>query len=84
MLINDDDKRGELEFNIDTATVADFGVLTLANLKLVRATLDQEIVNNQKMMEIAEMYRNRALSEIGNILHPSVPIDINEVSSKYF
>jgi len=56
--------------------------LTLGQLKTLRANLDKSIEDNAKALGDTEATRNEALKEVGNILHPSVPVDDNEDNNR--
>jgi seryl-tRNA synthetase len=56
--------------------------LTLGQLKTVRARLDVAMEQNTKDLEEIERVRNEALREVGNLLHPSVPVDDNEDNNR--
>jgi seryl-tRNA synthetase len=47
-----------------------------------RVDLDKAMDDNSKSLMETETIRNEALKEIGNILHPSVPVDDNEDNNK--
>ncbi|XP_050590627.1 serine--tRNA ligase, cytoplasmic isoform X1 [Bombus affinis] len=56
--------------------------LTVAQIKTVRGSIDDAIRTNDKDLVLTELERNRALKEIGNILHESVPISNDEEENK--
>jgi len=51
----------------------------VSDIKLVRQKVDDAMKENDTNMTAAEVARNKALREIGNHLHESVPIDNDEV-----
>ena len=53
--------------------------LSVAQIKEVRGLIDEAIVETDRSLASTEQLRNAALSELGNILHPSVPISDDEV-----
>jgi seryl-tRNA synthetase len=56
--------------------------LSLGQLKAVRARLDTAMDENAKALSETERVRNEALREVGNLLHPSVPVDDNEDNNR--
>uniref|UniRef100_A0A1B6HEB6 serine--tRNA ligase n=1 Tax=Homalodisca liturata TaxID=320908 RepID=A0A1B6HEB6_9HEMI len=52
--------------------------LSINQIKKFRAVLDKAIIDNEANVATVELARNAALSEIGNMLHDSVPISNNE------
>lgn len=52
--------------------------LTLADLKTLKQQTDEQTVKVTADMEKVEQERNEVLREIGNLLHPDVPISDNE------
>ena len=56
--------------------------LTVTQIKAVRSSIDDAIRENDKRLISTEFDRNRALKEIGNILHDSVPISNDEEENK--
>lgn len=65
-------------FTLDGLTPESLKELSVAQIKLVRGLIDQAIIANDKALAEKESLRNMALSEIGNILHPTVPVDDDE------
>lgn len=53
--------------------------LSINQIKKFRTLLDKAITENEGKIAAAEQARNDALSEIGNLLHESVPISNDEV-----
>ena len=56
--------------------------ITVNQIKKVRVLIDEELVKNEKNLIETEKKRNVALSEIGNYLHNSVPINEDEDNNK--
>lgn len=56
--------------------------ITVNQIKKVRVLIDEELVKNAKNLNETEKLRNAALSEIGNYIHDSVPIDDNEDNNR--
>lgn len=56
--------------------------ITVNQIKKVRVLIDEELITNEKTLVETEKKRNAALSEIGNYLHDSVPVDDNEDNNK--
>lgn len=52
--------------------------LTVVQIKNLNKIIEQEIQKNAKNLTTIEMERNEALKEMGNILHPSVPVTDDE------
>jgi seryl-tRNA synthetase len=68
----------DVVLNLEKLTADVLRPLTVTQLKRVRVLIDEQMELNAKRLEETEAKRNAALKEIGNILHPSVPIDDNE------
>lgn len=56
--------------------------LTISQIKKVRVLIDKAIVENDAKLVELENTRNIALREVGNHLHPSVPVSDNEDENK--
>uniref|UniRef100_T1HTN2 serine--tRNA ligase n=1 Tax=Rhodnius prolixus TaxID=13249 RepID=T1HTN2_RHOPR len=52
--------------------------LSVEQIKRIRELIDKEMCENEKQLVQAEVERGNALSELGNLLHPSVPISNDE------
>lgn len=52
--------------------------LTVVQIKNLNKIIEQEIQNNAQNLITIETERNEALKEMGNILHPSVPVTDDE------
>lgn len=68
--------------NLDSITADRLKELTVNQIKKVRLLIDAAIVENEKALVDAESIRNSALREVGNHLHPSVPVSDNEDENK--
>jgi len=68
----------ESEIDFEKVTTEFLQTLTLGQLKTLRGNLDVEMDKNAKELVATEAARNEALKEVGNILHPSVPVDDDE------
>jgi seryl-tRNA synthetase len=53
--------------------------LTIDQIKQLRALVDKRMIENNTEIDRLENDRFRALVQIGNIVHSSVPISANEV-----
>ncbi|CAG7835626.1 unnamed protein product, partial [Allacma fusca] len=51
---------------------------SVGQLKTLRARLEVALTENTKALEDTEKKRNESLREVGNILHPSVPVSDDE------
>ncbi|KAK4884353.1 hypothetical protein RN001_000624 [Aquatica leii] len=56
--------------------------ITVNQIKKIRILIDEELIINEKNLVETEKKRNAALSEIGNYLHESVPVDADEDNNK--
>lgn len=56
--------------------------LSLGQLKALKGQLDKAMEEVGKEVLETEKVRNEALKEVGNILHPSVPVDDNEDNNR--
>ncbi|BES97693.1 seryl-tRNA synthetase [Nesidiocoris tenuis] len=52
--------------------------MTVAQIKEARVLIDKEMAENEKQLQDFEIERNKALGEIGNLIHSSVPISNDE------
>ncbi|XP_078034919.1 seryl-tRNA synthetase [Augochlora pura] len=68
--------------NLDNLTSDNLKSLTVTQIKTIRSCIDDAIAKNDKDLISTGLERNRALKEIGNILHESVPISNNELDNK--
>lgn len=66
----------------DKVTSDNLKALDVDQIKQVRVFIDEAIKTNDLLLEQTELERNKALREVGNILHPSVPISNNEDENK--
>ena len=55
-------------------------MLTVFQLKKVRSLIDEAMAVNNQVLEDQAKLRDDTLREIGNWLHPSVPVSNDEVS----
>ncbi|XP_076657266.1 seryl-tRNA synthetase [Halictus rubicundus] len=68
--------------NLDDLTSDNLKSLTVAQIKTIRSCIDDAITKNDKDLVSTGLERNRALKEIGNVLHESVPISNDEEENK--
>lgn len=62
----------------DDVTLEELRALSIGQLKQFRVLIDEALISNEKAMIEVEVKRSRALEEIGNLLHESVPVSDNE------
>lgn len=67
---------------LDAVTSDQLKALSANQIKKVRLLIDAAVVENEKIMTEADIYRNTALREVGNHLHDSVPVSNNEDENK--
>ncbi|KAF5275194.1 hypothetical protein FQR65_LT04226 [Abscondita terminalis] len=67
---------------LDNLTSDVLKTITVNQIKKVRILIDEELVKNEKELIDIEKKRNAALSEIGNYLHDSVPVNDDEDNNK--
>lgn len=67
-----------LNITVDDITPELLKSYTVAEIKKCRSLIDEAIQENERQLIQTEATRNRALNEIGNILHDSVPVSNNE------
>ncbi|XP_076235409.1 seryl-tRNA synthetase isoform X2 [Calliopsis andreniformis] len=67
---------------LENLVLANLKPLTVTQIKTVRSCIDDAIRENDKNLVSTELERNRALKEIGNFLHESVPISNDEEENK--
>ena len=72
-----DENLNLLEVNADTLKP-----LSLGQLKTIRVRLEGALKENATAVEEAEKKRNEALKEVGNILHPTVPVSDDEDNNR--
>ncbi|XP_054263477.1 serine--tRNA ligase, cytoplasmic isoform X2 [Macrosteles quadrilineatus] len=75
-LAGDDDLPSSI--TVDNLTNDLLKTLSINQIKKFRTLLDKAITENEGKIAAAEQARNDALSEIGNLLHESVPISNDE------
>jgi len=68
----------DVVYNLDSVTQETLNGLTVMQLKKMSTLIDSESKKNMEAMEKCEKDRHRQLFDIGNLLHPSVPINDNE------
>lgn len=68
--------------NLETVTGDQLKQLTVNQIKKVRTLIDDAIVANERNLVAVEATRNSALREVGNHLHPSVPVSNDEDENK--
>lgn len=68
--------------NLENLVLDNLKPLTVMQIKSVRGSIDDAIRENDKNLISTELERKRALKEIGNILHESVPISNDEEENK--
>lgn len=78
----DDSVSKDILENLENLSPNNLKSLTVAQIKTVRSFIDDGIRTNDKNLVLTELERNRALKEIGNILHESVPISNDEEENK--
>ncbi|KAL1452861.1 hypothetical protein WDU94_007049 [Cyamophila willieti] len=66
----------------DDLTADTLKPLTVTQIKQVRVLIDEAMVQNEKDLIATEKERNNALREVGNHLHPSVPLSNDEDENK--
>ncbi|CAD1480054.1 unnamed protein product [Heterotrigona itama] len=78
----DDSVSKDILENLENLSPDNLKSLTVAQIKTVRSFIDDAIRTNDKNLISTELERNRALKEIGNVLHESVPISNDEEENK--
>jgi len=68
----------EIVNKLSELTLDQIKELQVVQIKNLTKLIDQEIEKNQKKLLVVESERSDALKELGNILHPSVPVTDNE------
>jgi len=66
------------EVTLDKINAELLKTLSVSQIKKVVIMLSEAIQTNERNMAVAEKARNSALSEIGNLLHDSVPVNDDE------
>ncbi|XP_074644379.1 serine--tRNA ligase, cytoplasmic-like [Tubulanus polymorphus] len=79
---DDDTVPAEITDKLDSLTIDDLKVLKPCQIKKVRTLIDEAIIRGDEERLRLEALRRDALSEIGNILHPSVPVSDDEENNK--
>ncbi|XP_060793295.1 serine--tRNA ligase, cytoplasmic-like isoform X1 [Neoarius graeffei] len=78
--VGDDETLPEEVQNLETLTADILSTLTVTQIKKVRVLVDEAIQKTDSERLRLEMERFESLREIGNLLHPSVPISNDEDS----
>jgi seryl-tRNA synthetase len=68
----------EVTANLQELAAETVKPLSVVQIKNLSKVIDQEIEKNNNLLSAIESERNEALKEMGNILHPSVPVTDNE------
>ncbi|KAB5546475.1 hypothetical protein PHYPO_G00072480 [Pangasianodon hypophthalmus] len=76
--VGDDETLPEEVQNLETLTADILSTLTVTQIKKVRMLVDEAIQKTDNERLRLEMERFESLREIGNLLHPSVPISNDE------
>lgn len=66
------------DFDLESLTPETLKNLTVPQIKEVRTLIDKAMASNETLLTTTAAERDKALSELGNLLHPSVPISDNE------
>ncbi|GLG98784.1 Serine--tRNA ligase, cytoplasmic [Gryllus bimaculatus] len=74
----DGDVPDELISKLESLSIDEFRQQSVPQLKALRQIFDKKIVDKTEAIKEAEKIRYNALREVGNILHPSVPISNDE------
>ncbi|VDO97608.1 unnamed protein product [Soboliphyme baturini] len=64
--------------NLGELKSQDISALSIQQIKRLRSVIDEQMVRDEELTKKLESERNSALREIGNLLHPSVPISSDE------
>lgn len=72
----------DITSNLENVTGDRLKELTINQIKKTRVLIDTALVNTETKIVELESTRNKALREVGNHLHPSVPISDNEDENK--
>ncbi|KAF6719532.1 Serine--tRNA ligase, cytoplasmic [Oryzias melastigma] len=76
--VGDDESVPEEAQNLESLTAETLSVLTVSQIKKVRLLVDEAVEKTDKERLRLEAERFEYLREIGNLLHPSVPISNDE------
>lgn len=72
----------DIASNLENVTGDRLKELTINQIKKTRVLIDAALVNTEAKIVELESTRNTALREVGNHLHPSVPVSDNEDENK--
>lgn len=72
----------DLAQKLENLKIDDLKPFTIAQIKQVRALIDDAILENEKQLNEVESIRNSALREVGNWTHDSVPVSNDEDENK--
>lgn len=67
---------------LESVTADTLKDLSINQIKKLRALIEQATLDNEKQLADVESVRNTSLREVGNHLHPSVPVSNNEDENK--
>lgn len=73
-----DDVPEDLIAKLENLKIDDLKPCTIAQIKQIRAKIEDAIIENEKQLNSFESTRNSSLREVGNWLHESVPVSNNE------
>ncbi|XP_061830006.1 serine--tRNA ligase, cytoplasmic [Nerophis lumbriciformis] len=76
--VGEDESVPEAAQNLEALTAETFSALTVTQIKKVRVLVDEAMVKTDSERQKLEAERFSYLREIGNLLHPSVPISNDE------
>lgn len=68
--------------DLESPTAERMKELTVNQIKKLRLLIEQATADNEKKLQEVEAIRNSTLREVGNHLHPSVPVSDNEDENK--
>lgn len=72
----------DLAQKLENLKIDDLKPFSIAQIKQVRALIDDAILENEKQLNEVESIRNSALREVGNWTHDSVPVSNDEDENK--
>ena len=81
---DDDSLPADVTGNLLELTKEKCDPLTVFQLKKVRSLIDEAIVKNNEDLIKFESERDACLREMGNWLHPSVPVSNDEVTIVFY
>ncbi|KNC87644.1 seryl-tRNA synthetase, cytoplasmic, partial [Sphaeroforma arctica JP610] len=74
----------EFDTDLTKLTADSLQTLSLPQLKSVRATIDQSLIDTKTETETQDKLRMSLLRSVGNIVHDSVPIDQDEDNNEIY